>query len=128
MKGSTMFVMLSALMVFCFGVVLAENGNMTGNMTMSSNTSLNVTENLTTPMNMTMPMAMPMKMPMNMTMPMKMPMGMPMGIPMGTPMNLSGGSSTNVIVLNNVTLNLILAQNLTEVNTIVLPSMTNETK
>jgi hypothetical protein len=86
MKGSKMFVMLSALLVICFGVALAENGNMTK------------------------------------------PMEMAMGIPMGTPMNLSGGSSTNVIVLNNVTLNLILAQNLTEVNTIVLPSMINETK
>jgi hypothetical protein len=53
---------------------------------------------------------------------------MNMAMPMTMPMKMANGS-TNVIVLQNVTLNIILAQNLTEVtNTIVTPSMTNKTK
>jgi hypothetical protein len=90
MKASMKFVMIYTILVISLGVALAENGNMAKNMTMSSN--------MTMPMNMSMCMAMPM----NMTMPMKMPM------------NTASGS-TNVIVLQNVTLNIILAQNLTEV-------------
>jgi hypothetical protein len=118
MKGSITLVMLSTLLVISSGVALAENGNMTKDMTMPSTTSKDITKNMTTPMNMTMPMKMSMNMPMCMAMPMNTTM----------PMKMANGS-TNVIVLQNVTLNIISAQNLIEVtNTIITPSMTNKTK
>jgi hypothetical protein len=58
-----------------------------------------MTKNMTTPMNMTAPM-------MNMKMPMSMPMDMP---------NKMANGSMNMIMLQNVTLNFVLIQNLTEV-------------
>ena len=93
--------LLSIIMVLSFGVVSAEMGNMTKNMVM--------------PMDMKMPM-MSMNMTKNMTMPMNEPKSMTNG-------------SMNMIMLQNVSFNIILIQNLTEItNTMISMSPTNATK
>jgi hypothetical protein len=91
--------LLSILLILSFGgVALTENGSMA--------------KNMTTPMNMTMPMKM--TMPMNMAMPMNMPSKMANG-------------SMEMIMLQNVTLNIILIQNLTEITNTIIPESINAT-
>ena len=58
-------------------------------------------------------MSMSTKVPMNMSMPMSMPMGMP---------NKMGNGSMNMIMLQNVTLNIIVIQNLTEISNTIIPA------
>jgi hypothetical protein len=60
--------------------------------------------NMTTPMNMKMPMSMPMDMP-----------------------NKMANGSMNMIVLQNVTLNIVLVQNLTEITNTIIPASINAT-
>ena len=83
-----------------------ENTTMLVNMAMQ--------DNMTMPQKMSMPMSMPMPMPMSM--PMSMPMNMPMSMPMNQTKMPNGG--TNVIILQNVTLNIITILNMTFPNAI----------
>ncbi|VVB62815.1 Uncharacterised protein [uncultured archaeon] len=69
-----------------------------------------MTNNMTTPMNMTTPI--------NMKMPMSMPMEMP---------NKMANGSMEMIMLQNVTLNIVLVQNLTEVTNTIMPASINAT-
>jgi hypothetical protein len=87
-----------------------ENAAMPVNMAMQDN--MTVQDNMTMPQKMSMPMSMPMDMPMNMPMAMSMPMSMPMN---ETKMPNGG---TNVIILQNVTLNIITILNMTFPNAI----------
>jgi hypothetical protein len=64
--------------------------------------------NMTTPMNVTPPM--------NMKMPMSMPMDMP---------NKMANGSMEMIMLQNVTLNIVLVQNLTEITNTIIPASIN---
>ena len=79
-------------------------------------------ENTTMLVNMAMQdnMTMPQKMSMPMSMPMPMPMSMPMSMPMNMPMNQTKmpNGGTNVIILQNVTLNIITILNMTFPNAI----------
>jgi hypothetical protein len=91
--------LLSVLLILSFGgAALTEKGSMA--------------KNMTTPMNMTAPMKM-----MKMMMPMSMPMNMP---------NKMGNGSMNMIMLQNVTLNIVLIQNLNVIKTIT-PESVNAT-
>jgi hypothetical protein len=99
--------LLSILLILSFGgVAMTEKGSMTKNMTAPMNS--------TTPMIMTMPMSM--KMPMNMTMPMNMKMP-----------NKTANGSMSMVMLQNVTLNIILIQNLTEITNTMTPASINAT-
>jgi hypothetical protein len=94
--------LLSILLILSFGgVALTEKGNMT---------------HMTAPMNATAPMNM--TMPMNMKMPMSMPMNMP---------NKMANGSMSMIMLQNVTLNIVLIQNLTEITNNIIPTNINAT-
>jgi hypothetical protein len=105
--------LLSILLILSFGgVAITEKGSMTKNMTAPMN--MTTPMNLTTPMNMTMPMSM--KMPMNMTMPMNMKMP-----------NKTANGSMSMVMLQNVTLNIILIQNLTEITNNIIPANINAT-
>jgi hypothetical protein len=96
------------LLLSSLDMALAEKENtmMPDNMAMQDN--MTVQDNMTMPQKMSMPMSMPMDMPMNMPMAMSMPMNeakMPNG-------------GTNVIILQNVTLNIITILNMTFPNAI----------
>jgi hypothetical protein len=93
--------LLSILLILSFGgVAMTEKGNMT--------------KNMTAPMNLTLPMNM--KMPMNMAMPMNMKMP-----------NKTANGSMSMVMLQNVTLNIILIQNLTEITNTITPASINAT-
>jgi hypothetical protein len=118
-------ILLSIILILSSGgVALPEKGtvmkNMTTPMIMKMPMNKTTTMNKTTMMNMTLPMNM--SNPMNMTMPMnmKMPMSMPMNMP-----NKMANGSMSMVMLQNVTLNIILIQNLTEVT--ITPGCMNET-
>jgi hypothetical protein len=64
--------------------------------------------------------------PMNMTMPMKMTMPMNMAMPMNMPSKMANGSM-EMIMLQNVTLNIVLIQNLTEITNTIIPASINAT-
>ena len=98
------------LLLSSFDIGLAENENstMSGEMAMQDNMTLQ--DNMTMPQKMSMPMNMPMDMPMSMLMSMPMNQAkMPNGEKNG---------ETNVIILNNVTLNIITILNTTFPNAI----------
>jgi hypothetical protein len=101
----------SALLALFFGVVVAENPNMTmpvgttpQNLAKSKDMAVPVNKNTSDNMTMTGNMTKPM----NMTMPMKMPMNMTM------PMT---DSSVNIFI-QNVSLNIVTVQNVTYTNSI----------
>ena len=91
-----------------------ENTTMLVNMAMQDN--MTAQDNTTVQDNMTMPQKMSMPMSMPMPMPMSMPMSMPMNMPMNQTKMPNGG--TNVIILQNVTLNIITILNMTFPNAI----------
>jgi hypothetical protein len=106
--------MIASILLAFFGVALAEKENMT--MPVDTITPDNLTIPIDTAMsaNMTLPeMAMPMNktMPKKMSMPMNMTMPMPMDMPMSMPMKMTDG--TSIIILQNLTLNIITIQNMT---------------
>jgi len=97
-------------------MALAEKENTTMPVNMAMQDNMTVQDNMTMPQKMSMPMGMPMDMPMNMPMAMSMPMSMPMNMPMNQTKMPNGG--TNVIILQNVTLNIITILNMTFPNAI----------
>jgi len=103
--------LLSILLILSFsGVAVTEKGNMAKNMTLPMNTT--VPMNMSAPMNMKMPMSMPMNMPMNMNMP-----------------NRTGNGSMSMsdVTFQNITLNIVLIQNLTEITNTIIPASINAT-
>jgi hypothetical protein len=63
---------------------------------------------------------------MNMTTPMNMTMPMNMAMPMNMPSKMANGSM-EMIMLQNVTLNIVLIQNLTEITNTIIPASINAT-
>ena len=98
--------LLSILLILSFsGVAVTEKGNMAKNMTLPMNTT--VPMNMSAPMNMKMPMSMPMNMPKNMIMPNR---------------TGSGSMSMSEVTFQNITLNIVLIQNLTEITNTNTPA------
>lgn len=118
MKNSILIGIMIAFILLLSSLDMAlaekEDTTMPVNMAMQDNLTVqnNMTaqDNMTTPQKMSMPMSMPMPMPMN------MPMSMPMNMPMNQTKMPNGG--TNVIILQNVTLNIITILNMTFPNAI----------
>jgi hypothetical protein len=110
---------ISILSALSFGGAYAEKVNTTMSMPMDIGSLAKKAD--TTAMNTTMPMSMMMPMMMNMTK--TMDMMMPIEMPMKDPKNSACGL-TSVIMLKNVTFNLIVVQNLTE-NVVVGPKCMN---
>ena len=96
------------LLLSLFDIGLAENENSTMSVEMANQDNMTLQDNMTMPQKMSMPMNMPMDMPMSMLMSMPMPMNQAK-----TP-----NGETNVIILNNVTLNIITILNMTFPNAI----------
>ena len=96
------------LLLSLFDIGLAENENSTMSVEMANQDNMTLQDNMTMPQKMSMPMNMPMDMPMSMLMSMPMPMNQAK-----TP-----NGETNVIILNNVTLNIIAVLNMTFPNAI----------
>ena len=122
MKNTVLIGMMFALILsaLSLGVALEEKENMIMPANMINHDILNMVANTTSQSNTTMqemakpatmPMSMDMKMPMNMSMPINMTM------PMSMPMKMADGI-TNNIVLQNVTLYIIMVQNVS----VTLPS------
>ena len=98
------------LLLSLFDIGLAENENSTMSVEMANQDNMTLQDNMTMPQKMSMPMNMPMDMPMSMLMAMPMNQAkMPNGETNG---------ETNVIILNNVTLNIITVLNMTFPNAI----------
>jgi len=100
------------LLLSSLDMALAEKENTTMPVNMAMQDNMTPQDKMTMPQKMSMPMSMPMDMPMNMPMAMSMPMNMPMN---ETKMPNGG---TNVIILQNVTLNIITILNMTFPNAI----------
>lgn len=90
------------LLLSSLDMALAEKENTTMPVNMAMQDNMTVQDNMTMPQKMSMPMSMPMDMPMNM--------------PMNETKMPNGG--TNVIILQNVTLNIITILNMTFPNAI----------
>ena len=114
MKNSILIgIMISfVLLLSSLDMALAEKENTTMPVNMAMQDNMTPQDKMTMPQKMSMPMSMPMDMPMNMPMAMSMPMNMPMN---ETKMPNGG---TNVIILQNVTLNIITILNMTFPNAI----------
>jgi hypothetical protein len=94
------------LLLSSLDITLAENENSTMSVEMAMQDNMTLEDNMTMPQKMSMPTSMPMDMPMSMLMSMPMNQAkMPNG-------------ETNVIILNNVTLNIITILNMTFPNAI----------
>lgn len=104
MKNSILIgIMISfVLLLSSLDMALAEKENTTMPVNMAMQDNMTVQDNMTMPQKMSMPMSMPMDMPMNM--------------PMNETKMPNGG--TNVIILQNVTLNIITILNMTFPNAI----------
>lgn len=121
MKNTVIIGMMFALILSTpsLGVALEERENMTLPANMITPENLSMVLNTTSPSDMTMQemadlakmlMTVDMEMPMNMPMPMNMLMPMNTTMPMSIPMKMADGI-TNNIVLQNVTLYIIMVQN-----------------
>jgi hypothetical protein len=106
-KSILIGIMIAFTLLLCsLDIALAENENLTMPVEMAMQDNMTLEDNMTMPQKMSMPMSMPMDMPMSML----------MSIPMNQAKMPNG--ETNVIILNNVTLNIITILNMTLPNAI----------
>ncbi len=103
-SATTGVMLLLMILAVSFGVAAAENTNMT---------NPNMTNGMAMLINATSPGTMTPMMPMSM-------MTMPMNESMGMPESMASKSPTTLI-LQNVTLNLIVIGNLTEITSTIIP-------